>query len=87
QVADCKGDTPFDLAVGVGNADVVDVLHGSVTFDEFVSAHDKCRLSYEARLKPLIEMQCEGLAGVLIPDVMVVMFDYLGFSTQQAVAL
>ena len=70
---------PFYHAVATRHDSAIELLQWSLTFDEVVSAYDKCKQeSYVHRLKPLMEMQCEELARELIRDVVAVVFNYLG---------
>ena len=76
------GKTPFDLAVKGDDHNAIDLLQWSLTFDEVMSAYNNCsetrKKGHVQRFKPLMELQCEGLVVVLIPDVVGIIFEYLG---------
>lgn len=71
-------DTPLHNAIVSFNEGAIDVLQWGLTFDQVASAYKKHARSYVGRLKPLVELQCEELFVMLIPDVVAVVFNYLG---------
>lgn len=48
---------------------VIDVMQWELTFDEVVNAFITHQKSYEERLAPIVERQCEGLVESLNQDV------------------
>lgn len=68
--------TPFDVALSKQNDSVIALLQRSLTFDVAFSLH---KTYAEERLRPVLEEQCEDLSCLLLlPDVVGVVFEFLG---------
>jgi len=76
-VVNWNNQTPFHLAVLHECA--VEVLQGSVAFDDVATAFAACKKDYAERLWPVIEQQCGCLLVSLNRDVVGTVYGYLGF--------
>lgn len=75
--------TPFDVAVKEDRKDAIELFHGSLTFDEVERSYIKLGKSFfdsaKGWLRPVLERQCEALSLLLLPDVVGIVFEFLGF--------
>lgn len=74
---------PFEVALAHRNEQAIESMQWALTFDEVAGAYTARKKSYEERLRPIVEQQCECLVGVLNQDVISAMFEYLGFETKR----
>ena len=87
--ANKKGLTPFDFAVMNDHQAAIDLLLGSLTFEEVMSSYGRCNREYSwfgdaprfpvEWLRPVLEGQCEALSLLLLPDVVGIVFEFLDF--------
>ena len=74
-------DTPFHVAIAKENFVAIELFQWHLTWEEIESAYASCNnTSYKERFWPVLETQvCESLSLWLLPEMVVTVFEYLGF--------
>lgn len=79
--ANAQFETPFYVAVQHREEQLIDLFQWSLSFDTIVKTFTKSRVSYQERYGPLMEQECASLFEQMNPDVVSVVFEFLGLET------